>query len=203
MYIKLFKLLVPVIGILATVIVTWVIFEKVRATPAFTIDSSRPAILKQLQSLNRYETASFTIEKIIDAGTSGNEFQQLLFGDKILLIAHGEVIAGFDLQKVQAEDIIIQNTAITIRLPAPEILSATLDNEKTKVYDRKQGLLTHGNKDLETATRIAAQESIRKAACDGGILDEASKNAKKQMTSILTSFNFTTVTIAVPAATCK
>ncbi|MDO8610322.1 MAG: hypothetical protein Q7R95_07265, partial [bacterium] len=54
------------------------------------INTSRTAVIKEMRNLQRIETASFTIEKIIDGGTSGNAFQQLLFGDKILLIAHGQ-----------------------------------------------------------------------------------------------------------------
>ena len=44
------------------------------------------------QSLNRLETASFTIEKVIDAGTTGNKLQQFLVGQfQPLGVALGEV----------------------------------------------------------------------------------------------------------------
>ena len=44
------------------------------------IKTNRAAVIKQIQSLQRLETASFTIEKIINEGNTGdNVFQKLLF----------------------------------------------------------------------------------------------------------------------------
>jgi hypothetical protein len=65
-----------------------------------------------------------------------------------------------------------------VRLPAPEILVATLDNELSYVYDRDTGLLTHGDTNLETEARQAAEQEIRAAALEDGILDQARINAE-------------------------
>src|SRR5690349_6296686 len=61
------------------------------------ISIDRPAIIRQIQNLNRLETSSTSIEKVIEAGQSGSAIYNLLMGDQMLLIAHGQVIAGFDL----------------------------------------------------------------------------------------------------------
>src|SRR5437868_6321278 len=60
-------------------------------------NTSGTAVVKEMRQLSRLETATFTIEKIIDAGTNGSAINKFLFGDRILLIANGQVIAGFDL----------------------------------------------------------------------------------------------------------
>lgn len=175
-----------------------------RFFPPFSvnIDTSRTAVVKQMRSLSRIETAVFTIEKVIDAGTTGgNIFQQFLFGDKILLIAHGQVIAGFDLSQVSDNDIKIEGKNVTIKLPPPQILVATLDNTQTKVYDRRQGLLSD-NDGLESQVRQAAEGSIRQAACDAGILQQASDNGRKQLTALLTSLGFESITFEIPAGSC-
>jgi hypothetical protein len=139
--------------------------------PAGTnINTSRTAVIKEIRNLQRIETASFTIEKIIDAGTSGDVFQQLLFGDKILLIAHGQVIAGFDLSQISEKDIVVEGKNIRITLPKAHILVTTLDNTQTRVYDRTRGLLNPGDNNLESKAREAAQNSIEEAACKGDIL---------------------------------
>lgn len=166
------------------------------------INTSRAAVIKEIRNLQRMETASFTIEKIIDGGTSGNVFQQLLFGDKILLIAHGQVIAGFDLSQISEKDIVIKNGEIRIALPAPQILVTTLDNTQTRVYDRTRGILNPGDKDLETKAREAAQNAIREAACKGDILKQASDNIRKQLTAFLSALGFTQISIDIPEATC-
>ncbi len=168
----------------------------------FTTRMSQQTVIKELRALNRYETAAFTIEKVIDAGTNGNIFKQLLFGDKILLIAHGEVIAGFDFSTLADDAITVSGSDIRLTLPAPEILLTRLDNKETRVYDRRRGLLNQENKDLESEARLTAEEAIEAAACTGGILNEASKNARSNVTAILKTAGFTTVAIEIPEGSC-
>lgn len=166
------------------------------------LNTDRASVIKEMRSLQRFETASFTIEKIIDGGTSGNVFQQFLFGDKILLIAHGQVIAGLDLSQISEKDIEIKNQNIRVTLPKPQILVTTLDNTQTKVYDRTRGILSPGDKDLESKAREAAETSITKAACEGGILKQAGDNARKQLTAFFSALGFTQISIDIPEGSC-
>lgn len=163
---------------------------------------SSQTVIKEMRQLNRLETASFTIEKVIDAGTSGNAFQEFLYGDRILLIAHGEVIAGVDLSKLSDTDVIVIGTTVTVKLPSPEILVVTLNNDQTRVYDRKQGLLSRGNKDLESKARTVATQTIQDAACKGGILTQAGENAKKQLTAFLKALGFSTIRFEISSGSC-
>lgn len=183
-------------GTIICLLMAYLLFRSNRATKErYTITAGKTTIIREIRSLQRLETAQFTIEKIIDAGTAGNRFQEVLFGDRVLLIAHGEVIAGFDLSILSEDAIQIRDEAITVTLPSPEILVTRLDNEKTRVYDRQLGLLTKGDKNLETQARKEAENIIRNAACDGNILKEASINGKKQLTTLLKTLQFSTVTI--------
>jgi hypothetical protein len=170
-----------------------------------TVDTSRTAVIQEIKRLNRLETAQYTIDKVIEAGTdkSDNTFSQILYGDRLLLIAHGQIIAGIDLSKLTDQDVQISGQTITMNLPAPEILVSTIDNAQTKVYDRKVGFLTKGNKDLEAEARQKALESITDAACEGGILQQAGDNAKKQLMILLSGLGFTSVTVNVPTGSCK
>ncbi len=165
-------------------------------------ESNRVAVIKEMRMLSRLETASFTVEKIIDSESSGNVFQKLLFGDKILLIANGNVIAGIDFIGIEEEDIVIEGKKIQVSLPAPEIFFASLDNTKTRVYDRKSGLLSGGNDNIESEARATAEQSIREAACSSGILNMASENARKQITSLLSSLGFVEIVITIPQGSC-
>lgn len=168
------------------------------------INTNRAAVIKQIQSLHRLETASFTIEKIISEGSGGNNvFQRLLFGDTILLIAHGQAIAGFDLSLVSDKDIQVDQKNLRVILPKPQLLTVVLDNTQTRVYDRQRGILSTDGKDLETKARIAAEKAIRDAACQGNILQQAADNARKQLTAFFYSLGFETVTIEIPSATCS
>ncbi|HSW87705.1 MAG TPA: DUF4230 domain-containing protein [Candidatus Saccharimonadales bacterium] len=167
------------------------------------INTNQTAVIKEMRNLQRLETASFTIEKVIDGGTTGNNvFTQFLFGDKILLIAHGQVIAGFDLSQISENDIKVDGKNLTITLPQPQILTTTLDNTQTRVYDRQKGLLAPEDKDLESKAREAAEKSIQEAACKGGILQQAADNARKQLTALFSSLGFSSVTIEIPNGSC-
>lgn len=160
------------------------------------------AVILQIRTLNRWETASYTVQQIIDSGTSGNVFQQFLFGDRILLIAQGTVIAGFDLANISNASIHATGKSITLQLPAPEILSASLDESQTRVYDRQKGLLVPSNNNLESEARVTAVNKIQQAACSGGILTAASDNAKKQLTTMMQALGFTNIAITIPQGHC-
>jgi hypothetical protein len=195
--------LVSLCVLLMLFLATWFFVFKTKTTTQ-TFDTSHAAVIKEVRALQRLETASFTIEKVIDSGTTGNNvFQQFLFGDKILLIAHGQVIAGFDLAQISDKDVEVDGTSIHLTLPAPQILVTTLDNTQTKVYDRQKGILNPGNKDLESDARKAAENAIKDAACSGDILKQASDNARKQLTSFFMALGFEQVSIDIPNGSCK
>lgn len=168
----------------------------------FRFNTTNSAVIKEMRDLERLETASFTIEKIIEAGTQENAFREFLFGDKILLIAHGEVIAGIDFSKLRDNDIKLNGDTVTITLPKPEIFTVRLDNDQTRVYDRQQGFLSRGDKALESEARRAAEQEILKAACRANILQDAGTNARKQLTSLLNALGFSTVILNIPDGTC-
>ncbi len=191
-------------AILALSVFFAILYFAFKARSTYTINLSRPAVIQQIRSLARLETAQFTIEKIIDSQSSDtNAISRFLFGNRILLIAHGQVIAGFDLSQMSEADIEIEGHAITMHLPPPQILIATLDNEQTRVYDRQQGVLNTRGSELESEARLQAQRSIRQAACDGKILDVASDNARRQLTAFLQGMKFETVTIDIPQGKCQ
>lgn len=199
MFLKYYKIIVALLVVVGVIAIGLFIRSKFTSEYEFR---NGAAIVKEMQSLNRLETAQFTIEKIIDAGTSGNAIQDLLFGDRLLFIAHGQVIAGFDLSQLSENDISISNSQIELTLPEPEIFFVRLDSEQSRVYDRDQGLLSRGNKDLESAARLEAERAIRQAACESEILTEATDNGRKQLTTILRSFGFDSVTINIPVGSC-
>jgi len=177
-----FVVLITLLGLLV-----FGFFKLVRlfGEPESRVNLDQTSVILQIRSLSRLETSSFTIEKIIEAGKRGNAFQNILYGDRILLIAHGEVIAGVDLSKLRDEDVKRDGDTLRITLPAPEILVSRLDNEKTRVYDRRSGLFAPESKDLESEARTQAEASIRQAACEGGILETARANAKKTVEAMI------------------
>jgi hypothetical protein len=53
---------------------TYVVYNTFVKDKGFYVNTSGTVVIKEIQKLQRLETAAFTIEKIIDAGTSGSKF---------------------------------------------------------------------------------------------------------------------------------
>ncbi len=157
--------------------------------PTPTILPDPVAIVHDVRALARLETVQYSIERVITA-ESGQGIFANLFGDKLLFVAHGVVIAGTDLQKLGPEDMWVENNVLYVRLPPPEIFIATLDNEKSYVYDRETGLLTKGDVNLETEARRVAEESIEQAALEDNILVTAGKNAELYFSLLLRDLGY-------------
>ena len=160
--------------------------------PTPTILPDPVTIINQIRPLARLETIQYTIEKIITAEVGQNMLAPLI-GDKLLFVGHGYVIAGIDLSKIRSEDITIEDGILVIHLPKAEVFVATLDNDQSYVYDRETGLLTHGDINLETTARQAAEDQIRQAALKDGILEQAQTNAGIYLESLLNDLGYTEI----------
>lgn len=169
--------------------------------PTPTIRPDPVTIVREVRALARLETIQYSIEKII-TGEVNQGALEFLFGDRLLFVAHGVVIAGVDLGKIEPQDIWVDDQGrVYMRLPEPEVFVATLDNDKSYVYDRETGLLTHGDLNLEAAVRREAEAEIRQAALDDGILDQARLNAENYLFRLLRSLEFDDVIFVPPDAT--
>lgn len=157
--------------------------------PTPTIIPDPVTIIYQVRSLARLETIQYSVEKVITAEIGQDAFKSL-FGDRLLFIAHGVVIAGVDMLKIGAEDLWLKDDVLYVRLPDAEIFIATLDNEKSYVYDRETGLLTHGDVNLETSARRLAEDEIEKSAVQDGILEQARVNAESYLYRLLRDLGY-------------
>ena len=158
--------------------------------PTPTVIPDPVTIVHEVQELARLETMQYTVEKVIIAETGQGPFG-FLFGDRLLLVAHGVVIAGVDLGKLESEDLWIDEAGqVVLRLPESEVFITSLDNDKSYVYDRDTGLLTHGDVNLEATARMAAEEEIERAALEDGILAQAQLNAENYLYRMLRSLGF-------------
>jgi hypothetical protein len=157
--------------------------------PTPTVFPDPVTIINQIRPLARLETIQYTIEKVITAEIGQNALAPL-FGDRLLFVGHGYVIAGIDLSKIRSEDVAFEDGLLVIQLPKAEVFVATLDNNQSYVYDRETGLLTHGDINLETTARQAAEDQIKQAAFDDGILNQAQANAEMYLDSLLNELGY-------------
>jgi len=165
------------------------------------INVDQPTVVRQIRGLDRLETVSYTMDKIVSGQRDNPILPQFLAGDRLLLVVHGEAIAGVDLSKLQPGDVSVRDSTVRVHLPAAEIFTTTLDEQKTRLYSRDTGLFTSPDPNLEDEVRQEADRQLRAAALDDGILKSAAANARQTITNILKSLGFANVEINQAAVT--
>jgi hypothetical protein len=152
-----------------------------------------PVVITEVRELSRLEGVTYHVERVVDL----KDEQRHLFGlvaadDAILLVASGDVIAGVDLGRLQPSDVVLaaDGRSVTLQLPPAEVFSARLDNTRTYVHSRKTDLLAQRHESLETRARQAAEETLRAAAEDAGMLKRAEDSVARTVTSLVRSLGF-------------
>ena len=149
-------------------------------------------VIQQVQTLSDLVTVKYMMQKVefVDS-PPGSALGQFVQGDnKVMLLAQGVVKAGIDSKKIAPGDVAISGKALTITLPKPEITDAYLDDSQTKVMERTTGFLRSLDKDLEQTTRQFAVDDIRRAAQEGGILNDANERARTELRTFFQQAGF-------------
>lgn len=160
-----------------------------------SFNTTAPTVVDRIQRLQRLETVVYSLDTVVEGARTSPVLPDLLGGDRILLVVHGQSVAGVDLSHLRPEDVRVNGHSIHVSLPPSEIFFTTLDNQHTRVYARSTGLLVAADQNLETETRAHAQDQLQKAALGDGILDNASKNARATITTILYALGFQQVDV--------
>jgi hypothetical protein len=166
------------------------------ATGRGLIIDNASSVVNKIQRLKRLETVSYSLDKIVEGDRQSAILPDFLVGDKLLMVVHGEVIAGIDLSQLRSSDVHINGRSIQVELPPSQVFLTSLDNTKTRVYSRTTGLLVPEDPNLESEVRAKAQQQIQQAAVAGGILATATKNARATVTSMLFGLGFQNVTVS-------
>lgn len=151
---------------------------------------SSAAVVHQVQSLAQLVTVRYVLEKAVVV-----EDIKWYGQNRLLLLARGVVKAGVDLTKLQPDDVEIVGDRLVLRLPAPRVTDAYLDESQTRVVDRETGLLRRFDKEMEQMARQTALREIRLAAHEAGILKEAEEQAREQLTRFFQATGFREVRI--------
>lgn len=167
-------------------------------TTAF--DTSVPAVVQRIQRLNRLETVVYSMDTVVEGSKSSAVLPDLLAGDRILLVVHGQAVAGIDLSRLKPEDVRITEAngtrKVHVNLPATQLFTTTVDNQHTRVYARTTGLLVPVDQNLESETRARAEKQLEQTALSDGILDAARKNAQAAVSALLYSLGFQQVDVS-------
>jgi hypothetical protein len=155
-----------------------------------SIDVSQPAVVDKIQRLQRLETVVYTVDKLVTGAKENPLLPDFLTGDRLLMMVHGEVVAGIDFSNLKADDVRVDGKHVRLHLPAAQVFSVRLDSAKTRVYSRQTGLLVPTDPDLETQVRQQAERQMQEAALADGILRTAQTNAASTLSSLLQGLGF-------------
>ena len=155
-----------------------------------TIDVSQPAVVDRIQKLQRLETVVYTVDKLVTGARENPLLPDFLTGDRLLMLVHGEVVAGIDFSSLKPADVRVEGKQVRLHLPAAQVFSTTLDSAKTRVYSRQTGLLVPTDPNLETQVRQEAERQLQEAALTDGILRTAQQNGASTIRSLLQGLGF-------------
>lgn len=164
----------------------------VERTGSWPFSDGETVTSEEIRELNELSTVQMTASvPVTQESGSIRRVPEFLRGESVLLIAVGDVRAGVDLGEVGEDDVRVDDERVTIDLPEAEILSSGLDDERTEVYDRDQGLLDFNpDEDLEQEARREAIRDIEAAAREDGLLDQANANARSSIRAFVESLGF-------------
>src|ERR1700733_7629016 len=151
---------------------------------------TRPPVVDRIQRLQRLETVVYTMDKIVTGARENPIFPDFLAGDRLLMMVHGEVVAGIDFSNLKPGDVRVEGKQIRLHLPVSQVFSTRIDSARTRVYSRQTGLLVPTDPNLETQVRQEAEHQLQESALADGILRTAQDNAASTVRSLLQGLGF-------------
>lgn len=154
---------------------------------------STHTVLQEVEALGKMELVKYHFSEILnyDYLSEGKVKGSMLMGDydfdpdlSAVMVAAGEAAGCLDLTRVSAQDIIAVGDTLYIHLPAPELCYYKLDLKNTRIIKiTQEGWWSRLFSDGEDERRIydraykSAEQQIRNAALESGILDKTRENA--------------------------
>jgi hypothetical protein len=173
-------------------------FTPPTATPAVETIRIKPPSVQEIQQMADLSTVKYSLTaEISDERVPDDLRAEFGVKEELLLLAYGEVAAGFDLAKMNESDIWVDGTRIQVRLPPPEILYSRLDTERTRVIYYQKSLFMQRDISMEAKSREEAEKAIREAALESEILEQASRYGELFFSNWLRSMGFTEVQVIV------
>jgi hypothetical protein len=194
----------------AAVIAAVLVFSAVHLLPQLrnpfaesTTVRNEPALLQSITSLSRYEAASGSFQVVVDLSRRTRFLPPFIEGTDTLFVGQGSVIAFVDFSHLAGRDIRVSpgRTAVTVRLPEPQLEPATLNVRRSYVFAQQQGLLNRignffsSNPNSQQQVYVLAQQRIQAAASRSPLLAQARANTRSMLTGMLHALGFRHVTV--------
>lgn len=130
------------------------------------------------------QSGYFTVVNVIDDSVELWGWSVPLTESKYIFSYDGTVKAGLDFSKLKCK-VNELTKEIVVSLPKVEILSVELQEDSLEIYDESHNIFTPlGLSDIQEA-RLEMVDEIRNRAVENGLLEQATLNAQKLISGLL------------------
>lgn len=113
--------------------------------------------------------------------------------DHIVIVASGNVRAGFNLSKLDKKDVVVRDSVLEVTLPKAEILEVIVNPSNFDIYI-EDGKWSH---DQVTKVEDRARDRIKRDAIDDGLLEHANELGIAKLKEMLKTFGYSEVVVKV------
>jgi hypothetical protein len=189
----MWKTRLTIAGLLVLILLLVGVLAIVLARPTFLFGRqpfvlSTATFLQSIQGVNQLVTVRYGMEKVIVLEDPPKTLVgQFVTGQsRVIMVAHGVVKAGVDLNKLTEKDLKLKGTNLVISLPRGEITDVYLDEKLTQILEHSTGFLRRYDATLPQEARKQALDEIRRAARYNGVVEEADTRARAQLKQLFT-----------------
>lgn len=143
-------------------------------------------VLNKIEELGALELVKYSYNDIISEEIKRKflKVDALAPDSKVITLIVGEAVGCVDFKKVKPTDISTDKGIIRINLPEPEICYVKIDHKNSKVYDINF-IARVFNPELIEKSFKNAEDKIKTAALEAGIIEQTKENARKLLKALL------------------
>jgi hypothetical protein len=167
------------------------------------VDRSQPVLLKAIVDLSVYKAASGNFQVLVDLEESSPGIPLAVKGQRTLFVAAGSVDAEVDFSTIDKGAIRVSDDgrSVQVTLPRARLTKARIDPDNSYVFSRERGLLDRlgsvlsDNPTSERRLYQLAEDRLEAAAARSGLVEQAERNTRAMLQSMLRSLGYRDVTV--------
>lgn len=174
--------------------------------PFATTEKERPhsVVLAELQDLSRYTAATGRFQTIVDVEDDADYLPDFIKGERVTMMAEGDVEAYVDFSGVSASglDISADGSSVTVTVPEPVLSDPRIDHDTSYVATRDRGLVdrfgdavTGGEPTDDQELYQRADQKLADAAEQSDLRERARTNTEQFLTTLLGTLGYDDVTV--------
>lgn len=138
-------------------------------------------ILTSVEELGKMELVRYNFKDVVEYE---KDVSRLIPNSKVVLIVAGEAVGCVDFTKIRAGDIVFEgDSVVQVALPEPEICYYKVDHSQSKVFSKENTYFQDA--ELVEESYKYAEQNVKRAALNSGILRQTKENAEKILKPML------------------